>query len=387
MRTIPDHWLPLVIYLARAMTLIGTIPALLFVGGFDQSNPWVSFIIGLTVLISIFTSMSYYDRPQLWSFAAVLIATLAVTVIGLASSHESSSIAEIATVSFFAAGPLSGVNLLRRAPWKKWVTVGTMVLVGVCYLIFLWSLPQQLLLYLPLVVMGWIGSGIIRRWLRRAVDQHEGMLAELESSVQTGLESNEREAQRRFSARQLHDTVLSTLTMLAHSGKGIDPDALRAQAASDAQFLATLRSGHLPQLRTSHNYMLEPIPEPELSQTLESVRSRFQHSGLEVIWMGDGKLLLPRNQVDTLIAAISECLENVRRHSQSSSAFVTVAVEETLVRVIITDQGVGFDQRNVHGGLGLKQSVIARIEEIGGNVKIFSEPGVGTTVILEAPVE
>lgn len=387
LRTVPDHWLPLVIYLASAMVLIGSIPALVFMSGFAETNPWVSFIFGITVLISIFVALSYLDHPRAWSFIAILCATVLVTVLGLTSSHGTGSIAEIASVSFFAAGPLGGLNLARRSPWAKWAVVATMVTIGVVYCVTLWGFPQQLTLYLSLLGMAWIGTGIIRRWLLHAIMEHEGMLADLEVSIQAGLELTEREAQRRFSARQLHDTVLSTLTMLAHSGKGIDPDALRAQANSDAEFLTTLRNGYLPHPQTSHNYLLEPMPEPELSQTLENVRSRFQSSGLEVIWRGDGKLLLPRNQVDTLIAAISECLENVRRHSQSTSAFVTVSVEETLVRVIIADQGIGFDQHRVTSGLGLKQSVIARIEEIGGNVKIFSEPGVGTTVILEAPVE
>src|SRR5690606_35426077 len=133
--------------LARAMALIGAIPALVFVSGFTESNPWASFIIGMTILLSVFITMSYFDKPVLWNFFAVMAATLLITAVGLASNDGNGNVAVTATVSFFAAGPRSAVNLIRQAPWKKWAVIGTMVLVASGYLFFLWNLPQQLILY------------------------------------------------------------------------------------------------------------------------------------------------------------------------------------------------------------------------------------------------
>ena len=51
-------------------------------------------------------------------------------------------------------------------------------------------------------------------------------------------QASETEAQRRQGARLLHDTVLATLTLLAHSGVGVTPEALRQQAADDARAAA-----------------------------------------------------------------------------------------------------------------------------------------------------
>ena len=35
--------------------------------------------------------------------------------------------------------------------------------------------------------------------------------------------------------------------------------------------------------------------------------------------------------------------------------------------------------------LGIKESVVARLAELGGSARLFSSPGAGTTVLLEVP--
>jgi signal transduction histidine kinase len=55
------------------------------------------------------------------------------------------------------------------------------------------------------------------------------------------------------------------------------------------------------------------------------------------------------------------------------------------VNVVVVDQGRGFDPASVHSGIGLAQSVVARVRAVGGEVRITSEPGSGTIVELWAP--
>ncbi len=53
---------------------------------------------------------------------------------------------------------------------------------------------------------------------------------------------------------------------------------------------------------------------------------------------------------------------------------------------MVTDSGVGFDLDAVSAErLGFKESVVNRLREVGGDAKLFSAPGSGTTVVLEAP--
>ncbi len=90
--------------------------------------------------------------------------------------------------------------------------------------------------------------------------------------------------------------------------------------------------------------------------------------------------------IDAFLLALAECLENVRRHSGVTEAHVTITEDEKIVRALVTDSGVGFDINDVDDAkLGFSESVVARLRDVGGNARLFSAPGSGTTVVLEVP--
>ncbi|WP_437582336.1 sensor histidine kinase [Paramicrobacterium sp. CJ85] len=198
--------------------------------------------------------------------------------------------------------------------------------------------------------------------------------------------ASETEASRLRSARLLHDTALATLTLLSHSGVGVDAATLRAQAASDRELLTRLRKGESPNPRASGQYTLTHTAELQLGGTLEAVKSRFNGTELAVTWHGSGQLGLEHSKLDAFINALVECVENVRRHAKVTEAHVTLSDDGVVVRGVVTDAGVGFDPSQIPGGhLGFRQSIVARIEEAGGSVRVFSAIGAGTTVVLEVP--
>jgi signal transduction histidine kinase len=76
----------------------------------------------------------------------------------------------------------------------------------------------------------------------------------------------------------------------------------------------------------------------------------------------------------------------VRRHAGVTDAHVTITDDESTVRAMVTDAGVGFDLKDIdEARLGFKDSVVARLKDVGGNARLFSSPGAGTTVVLEVP--
>jgi signal transduction histidine kinase len=198
--------------------------------------------------------------------------------------------------------------------------------------------------------------------------------------------ASETEAQRHRNARLLHDTVLATLTLLAHSGVGVPAEAMRAQAKSDGLLLKRLRLGESPQPRSSGEYTLTHTAELSLGGTLEALKGRFGSMGLDIEWHGSGQIGLPGTKLEAFILALSECLENVRRHSGVSEAHVTLSDDGEMVRGVVTDAGSGFDPSTVpEGKLGFADSVVARVRDSGGSVRVFSAPSAGTTVVLEMP--
>jgi signal transduction histidine kinase len=237
-----------------------------------------------------------------------------------------------------------------------------------------------------LVTLGWTIATVIGIWISAGVPQAARRIASIGRAHRAERQASEIEAQRRQSARLLHDTVLATLTLLAHSGVGVAPDALRQQSADDAKLLRQLRLGATPVPQSSGGYNLEPVEETVLGTTLESVKQRFGRMGLEVSWHGTGQVLLPSEVLDAFLLALAECLENVRRHSGVREAHVTIVDDAKMVRAMITDAGVGFVLDDVDSArLGFKESVVARLKEVGGHARLFSEPGSGTTVVLEVP--
>ncbi len=236
------------------------------------------------------------------------------------------------------------------------------------------------------VAVGWALAAVFGYWLSASVPRAARRIYSIGRAHRAERQASETEAQRRQGARLLHDTVLATLTMLAHSGVGVAATALQQQANDDARLLRQLRLGATPTPQSSGGYNLEPVEETALGTTLESVKQRFGRMGLEVSWHGTGQVLLPSDVLDAFLLALAECLENVRRHSGVTDAHVTITDDDRIVRAMVTDAGVGFDIKDVdEARMGFKDSVVGRLKEVGGSARLFSAKGSGTTVVLEVP--
>jgi signal transduction histidine kinase len=83
---------------------------------------------------------------------------------------------------------------------------------------------------------------------------------------------------------------------------------------------------------------------------------------------------------------VQEALTNVTRHAQASTVSVALTRFGARVRVLIEDDGVGFDAsaRPGRGHLGV-DGMEERARLVGGTVAVTSTPGEGTTVIVEVP--
>jgi signal transduction histidine kinase len=92
---------------------------------------------------------------------------------------------------------------------------------------------------------------------------------------------------------------------------------------------------------------------------------------------------------NALFRITQEALTNVVKHAQATQATVNVVAEGDKVRLIIADDGVGFDPRPLRTagerqGWGLL-SMSERAEAVGGHCRIESHPQKGTQVIVEVP--
>jgi signal transduction histidine kinase len=328
------------------------------------------------------------SRAIWWPVVALVAGTGIVLVVGILGDAPTPS-ASLAIIHVAAAGLASLALVLTSSPPRiALLVIGALVGVGAVVFAEFDTLAQALRSG-GTVLVGWGLAALIAVWINAGVPQVAKRIASIGRAHRAERQASELEAQRRQGARLLHDTVLASLTLLAHSGVGVKPEALRHQAGEDARLLRQLRLGTAPQLAEPTETGTIPVvtaEEPVLGTTLESVKQRFGRMGLQVSWHGTGQVLLPSDVLDAFLLALAECLENVRRHSGVTEAHVTITDDATMVRALVTDAGVGFDIADIdEAKLGFAESVVGRLREVGGNARLFSAPGSGTTVALEVP--
>ncbi|MFV0405832.1 MAG: sensor histidine kinase [Propioniciclava sp.] len=97
---------------------------------------------------------------------------------------------------------------------------------------------------------------------------------------------------------------------------------------------------------------------------------------------------LPHGVISALVRAVREATINAERHAQASHIRVHLLIAEdeegeVEVTATVSDDGRGFDPAAVDPRrLGIRVSVRSRMESVGGQVSILSEPGRGTMVRL-----
>ena len=193
-----------------------------------------------------------------------------------------------------------------------------------------------------------------------------------------------RRADEREQHRQLHDTVLSTLTMVAAGAFAEPSPALTAQADRDLRVLQGLAGA--PAASAAPAVPAAPgglAPLTDLRPKLERAAVTTDDLAVRLKLV---PAMLPSSVVDQLAACVSEALRNVERHAGTGQAEVTVTGGAGWAVVEITDRGRGFDTAATPPSRrGIRESITGRMLAAGGRAAIASRPGAGTTVTVSWP--
>lgn len=184
-----------------------------------------------------------------------------------------------------------------------------------------------------------------------------------------------REAERSDIAAHLHDSVLQTLALIQQ----------RSEPGSEVSRIAR---GQERELREWLFRAADGIPRPPREAAGEELRAHAaaleeEHAvRFEVVEVGAlGEVPEP------IIAAAREAMLNAARHAGGE---VTVYAEATDARIMIdvTDRGPGLDLEQLPPGrMGVRDSILGRMERAGGTARIVPGPGGGTSVRLGIPRE
>jgi len=128
-----------------------------------------------------------------------------------------------------------------------------------------------------------------------------------------------------------------------------------------------------------------PAAADGLHDGLGHLAARFADLGLAVVVVVPDPTTMPRlgpTAIDAALGGVHEALINVVKHAQAGQATVTVTVGADRTEIVVRDRGVGFDPADRLPGLGIHESIVRRMEEVGGGGTVAAAPGQGTEVRL-----
>ncbi len=202
------------------------------------------------------------------------------------------------------------------------------------------------------------------------------------------------EAERKRIARELHDQTGQSLTSFLVSLK-----TLETASRQDIQRrIADMRQLTAQTLQEVHNLALELRPSSLDDLGLIAVLEQYtveyaEKFGINTEFHAIGfsqRRLSPETEI-AIYRIVQEALTNVAKHAEAKKVSVLLEVRDSSVVAIVEDDGKGFDIKqdsdlnSVKNQLGL-YGMYERAELIGGSITIESQPGMGTTIFVEAPL-
>lgn len=201
-----------------------------------------------------------------------------------------------------------------------------------------------------------------------------------------------REEEKAHIAREVHDelgqvlTVLKLETSMCELGFAeLDP-ALAQRLDSMKRLIAQL----FQRVRDVATALRPPILDAGLASAVEWQGRRFEErSGVAcLVEVPECPLPLGNAKAIGLFRILQEALTNVMRHAQAQTVSVQLTVEDDMLCLRVGDDGCGFAETargpgSSFGLVGMRE----RVQMLGGQLSIDSQPGRGTTITARVPLD
>ncbi|HWL64662.1 MAG TPA: ATP-binding protein, partial [Actinomycetota bacterium] len=178
-----------------------------------------------------------------------------------------------------------------------------------------------------------------------------------------------RSQERSEMAAHLHDSVLQTLALIQRTESPRRMVSLARTQERELRAWLYDRTGDLDEesMRTAFDALAGKIEQTHLVR-------------VETVVVGDAPM---DDRTRALVKACGEAINNAARHAGSQEISVYVEANAQEVIAYVRDEGVGFDVDAIpEDRHGIRESICARMERIGGAATISSTTGEGTEVQL-----
>ncbi|EOZ93624.1 GGDEF domain protein [Indibacter alkaliphilus LW1] len=193
-------------------------------------------------------------------------------------------------------------------------------------------------------------------------------------------------------ARDLHDdmgSTLSTINILSSMAK----TKLHTEPIKTSEYISKISENSQRMMEAMDDIVWSIKPSNDSMDKVIARMREFTNSVLEAKEIDfrfevEEKVYQTKIPMDTrrdLFLIFKESVNNLAKYSKCSRAFIHFSLKKKMLHMRIRDYGQGFVIQEADEGNGLN-NMQKRADKMGGALKVFSEPGEGTEVILDVPI-
>jgi len=199
------------------------------------------------------------------------------------------------------------------------------------------------------------------------------------------------EQERQQMGMELHDNVNQILAVsllyLGLTKEGIEKK-------QDVTKLITQTEDYIKHVadevrRLSHELAPVSFNDFSLKQVFDILISNMNAGKLFTIKMEIAHLdnvVVPVDLKINFYRILQEQLNNIIKHAHAKEVIITLTKEDEVLKLLIADDGKGFDTKIISTGIGL-ENIKRRVKLFSGNFSLHTAPGKGCEIIVEVPVE
>jgi len=199
-----------------------------------------------------------------------------------------------------------------------------------------------------------------------------------------------REEERKHLTREIHDELgqhLSALRM-GVSVVGLEFGEKNPSLQGKIERMVTLVDGTIKVVRNVVSSLRPSALDMGIVSALEWLAEEFRdNTGIACnLFVREENVVLDDKRATTIFRIAQESLTNISRHAQATQVEISLERKEQHYLLEVRDNGRGFDasvqKKKSFGLIGIRERTLM----LGGEVAIFSVPGVGTTIKVSIPI-
>lgn len=224
---------------------------------------------------------------------------------------------------------------------------------------------------------------------KKQMEMDAAIIREKEAGNKAIIEAEEKERIR--IARDLHDGVAQTMTAAKMQLEYFnDSNQELYQSSDNLKTIFNLITDAANEVRSvSHSMIPNALLKSGLVAAVRDLVQRTDNARLKMNLIIHGLNERMHENIESVsFRVLQELINNIMKHAQATEVTIQLIREGAEFTIMIEDNGKGFDVQKIkkEGGIGLK-NIESRVAYLNGRIDYDSQPGRGTTVTVDIPVE